>query len=337
MEASTQKLVQMMAKQMNYRPKASARALAGGRTHTVGLLFVDTGAGLGHILSWYASTFKMITTMLAERDYFMSLATWSRSHEESEQSDSTLPRMFRESAIEAALMVRTPSGPLLERTLRQQHLPLVMIDAAPAPGRITVAVNECRAAELAVEHLVQLGHRRIVYIPLLLACEPGPAVIRNAVGPYVAPRLSEYPRGYARAMVAASLLPSSGWDEPFPDDGYEPFLKRLFATSDPPTALIVADDIAAVSAISWLPPHGIQVPRDVSVVSLCSLGELSHDMLANMYPTHGVTCQKNMQEQVAAIAVEKLMQLIKNPSEPVESVLLDPELVVRGSTGPCPG
>ena len=321
----TRDLIQTVARQMNYRPKTSARALADGRTHTVGVVFADSGP-TAHSLAAYAAVLRTITTGLAQRDYFLSLAAWSESYEQPDQPDVSLPRMFRESGIEAVLVVRTPKGPLLEQIFFEQDLPFVMIDAAQAPGRVTVAVNERRTAEQAVEHLVQLGHRRIVYVP---HSRPGEA------GPYAIPRLSEYPQGYARAMVAAGLMPNPGWDEPLPNRQYEGFLDRLFGEPDPPTSLIVYDVQLATLAISWLLSHGMRVPADVSVVALTPLGVLADGILANMYPTGGVTSRKDMQEQLAEVALEKLMHVMRNPSDGIESVLLEPELVVRGSSGPC--
>ena len=322
---STRRLVQMVANQMNYRPKASARALAGGRTHTIGVVFADSGP-TAHTLACYASTLKTITATLAKRDYFVSLASWSEGHEALGEAKISLPRMFRESGIEAALIIRTPGGPLLEQTLWEQRLPFVMIDAAKAPRRVTVAVNERLVAEKAVEHLVQLGHRRIFYEPQYRHVE---------AGPYAIPRISEFPRGYAGAMAVAGLVPNPGWDEALPIGGYEPLLEDWFRSSDSPTALIAYDDIGAAFVISWLVCHGIKVPADVSVVSLHSMDVLAGDFLLNMYPTRGVTSPRNMQEQLAELAVEKLMYLTENRNEEVESVLLEPELVARGSTGPC--
>ena len=329
-KARTRLLVQSVARQMSYRPKASARSLANNRTYTMGLVFGDGLTQRTNLLAMYAPLIRAFAAELTQRRYSLILTPWDDKPEQPGQVEHSLPRIFRESGIEAIMVLGTPSGPQLEQLFREQDLTYVAVDSSPAPGRVTVAVDESRAVELAVEHLLHLGHRRIAYIPTHASEE---------LGPYISFRRGAYPRGYARAMVAAGLMPVAGWDKPsHPGFDYGRAVEQLLAGPDPPTALITYDVLQAVAYISFLASRNIRVPEDVSVVALHPLGTYTRNVIANIYQTRGgVTCMKDMQDEMAKAAVEKILEIKENTDQSAESVLLEPELLEAGSSGPCPG
>ena len=325
---STRQLVQTVAKEMNYRPAASARALVGGRTHTIGLIIADPQPARSIDFVHYAEALRVIRLELVSRDYLVSLTEWFELEghiaDQADLVQQHIPRALRESGIEGLLVLRTPEGPGLELTVKSQNLPHVLMDATPGYGRITVSLDECRSSELAVEHLASLGHRRIAYL--------SPYSLAEANGPYANWRKNAFPRGYARAMSAAGLAPVPGWDE---DNDTGMYLEKLLQDPEPPTGLITYDDSRAVWAIGLLKKRGLRVPQDVSVVALLHVGTVDPLFFeTGLIPRF--TCTANMQEQMAKISVQKLIQLIEKPGEaPPESELLEPRLEIGESSGPC--
>ncbi len=317
--SDTRERVRAVAEQLNYRPQASARALANGRNNTVGVVFsrpdMQTSA---FWFGAYSVALEMISEVLDARDYGMSLVTWSDQKEE-----LRLPRLFRESGVDGFIVLNTPESDVLERILHRHGKPYVALDASTTPQRVAVAVDELRTAEIMVEHLVQLGHRRIAYVPLPL--------VKGNSG-FVPLRQEMFPRGYVRAMAAAGLPPIPGWDEP---SDFVAFLERLWASPESPTAVITYDDSSALMAMRWLEDRGLGVPSNVSVAALQFTGCADRcSDYASRLPD--ITCKANLQKEMARVGVEKLLEMIEQSEKPVESTFVQPVLEVRGSTGPCP-
>jgi len=316
----TRERVRAVAEHLNYRPKASARALAKGRSDTIGVVFANTEMQRSSFwLSHYSVAVEMISECLDARDYAMSLVTWS-----DEKEELRLPRLFRESGVDGLIVLNTPETPVLERILHRHGKPYVAIDAAGARDRVAVALDELRSAEMAVEHLVKLGHRRIVYVPL-----PNEATMPVEFIPL---RQEMFPRGYVRGMGAAGLAPIPGWDQP---QIFFDFLQKLWADPNPPTALITYNDSLALEAIRWANDRGLSVPRDVSIVALQYTGIADQcSVFSGNLPN--ITCKGNLQREMAQVGVEKLLEMIQYPDLPVESKFIEPLLYIRDSTGLCP-
>jgi DNA-binding LacI/PurR family transcriptional regulator len=317
--ADTREMVRAVADRLNYRPQASARALAKGRSNTVGIVFSRPDMQTSpYWFGVYAVAIEMISEVLDRHDYGMSLVTWS-----DEKEELRLPRIFRESGVDGLIILNTPETPVLERILQRHGRPYVALDASATSERVAVAMDEMRTAEKIVEHLVALNHRRIAYVPY-------PQIVKGTMG-FLPHRQEMFPRGYVRAMAAAGLVPILGWDEP--RDPVE-FLQKLWSEADAPTALITYDDSIALTAMRWLTERGLAVPTDVSVAALQYNG-FADQCSRYASPWPDITCKANSLRDMAKIGVEKLLQLIESPETPVESALLDPMLNIRGSTGPC--
>ncbi len=310
---STRERVRLAAQRLGFRPKASARALRGGRTHTIGVIFTHERSIQRRLIARYAPALERISNLLSERDYNLSLAGGISPSERPRK----LPRLFHEVAMDGAIVVYTLNNPLLNE-LRALGVPFVVIDGPAPEGIFTVHVDECRAAELAVEHLVELGHRRIGSL----------VVTREA--PSSAHRMWQYPRGFARAMAAAGQVPNAGWDSPAP--ALER-LQQLWRQPEPPSALVVYDEFDACQVISWLRERNLGVPNDISVVALLDKGN------ADTVDTFGmptITCSGCLQETMAERGITQLLHMIEsNGTDVPKPELLEPTIVERESSGPA--
>ncbi len=319
--ARTRELVHLTSRHMNYRPNATARALVRGRSHTVGLVFAALEFEKMVLFSVYSKALQTLTDSFAQRDFYLSVANWSVMSER--HLGHKIPRMFHEAGTEGFIVIQSPGRELIE-VLDSQSVPLVVLDGIHGEARnaCSVRVDECRAAELAVEHLVSLGHRRIANLTSLPPKEAG------ALPASPSHRIVEFPRGYLRAMAQAGLPAIPGWDQPQSPIQH---LESLFQRPERPTALVVYDDQMAGHAIKWLSQRNLRVPGDISIVALHDIGYAS----INWLPVPAITCKANMQEQMASIAAQKLQQFIEQPDSPPQPAVLEPRLVVRGSSGPC--
>ncbi|MBO9578703.1 MAG: LacI family DNA-binding transcriptional regulator [Microbacteriaceae bacterium] len=198
--------------------------------------------------------------------------------------------------------------------LRDLGLPTVLVNAPiPGLGFTTVSTDDGVAMEQAWSHLAQLGHRRI---GLVLGPEDHVPSQRKLAA--------------ARRAAAASGIA-------LPDDHVvsshyaleagQAATTRLLATGV--TAVICASDPLALGAIRAVRRAGKSVPQDVSVV-----GFDDSPMMTNVDPP--LTTVRQPIEPMARMGIELLVSQVKGTASAAEEYLFEPELVVRGSTGPAP-
>jgi len=176
-----------------------------------------------------------------------------------------------------------------------------------------VGSDDMRGAEAAVDHLVELGHRRIAMI-----C--GTDSISTGRGRR---------RGY-RASLERHGLPV---DPGLIHDGYGTReagligIRAVLEQPDPPTAAVCFNDLSAFGAMLGLRHLGREAGRDFSIIGCDDVREA-----AQWYPA--LTTIHNRQDEMGRGAAELLLQRIANPAAPIQRRLLEPRLVVRGSTVP---
>lgn len=199
------------------------------------------------------------------------------------------------------------------------QIPLVAAyDELPDPQINSVITDNLQAAERAVRHLFDLGHRRIGHIS-------GPS--RNTFP-------NERLVGYRKAMFEHRLEMHEDWI--FAGDynmqsgraaaDYFKGLKEL------PTAIFSGNDEMAIGLIAVLRRHGIECPRDISVIGFDDI-----TISENYAPP--LTTMRQPREKIGRIATETLINILEGnvlSSDPVR-VLLQSELVVRESTAPPRG
>ena len=191
-------------------------------------------------------------------------------------------------------------------------LPVVVIGRMQdaVPGTDTVRNDDEAGAALAVRHLVERGHRRLVHVTL--STRPGPASRRAGF-------LAEAERLGLREQVHV-IGPDS------PRDGMEMVLRALRrGDQDAPTAVFAANDIAAVSVLHRAADHRVQVPQQLSVV-----GYDSSTVALTVRPH--LTSVNQPRSEMGRLAAQMLQERWRGREHDSLSVVA-PVLRVRGSTG----
>jgi LacI family transcriptional regulator len=172
-----------------------------------------------------------------------------------------------------------------------------------------------RGAAVAVEHLHDLGHRRIATITGLVETRPG------------ADRL----RGYRDALRARGLAFRDeyvAYGDFYVESGQHA-MNRLLDLDEPPTAVVCASDLMALGAIRAVAERGLEVPRDVSIVGFDDIQLAGH-----VQPP--LTTLRQNKARLGAEAGRALTRLIAADAAVPEAMTLPVELVVRASTAPPP-
>ncbi|ALN14413.1 LacI family transcriptional regulator [Acidipropionibacterium acidipropionici] len=163
------------------------------------------------------------------------------------------------------------------------------------------------SSELAVDHLVRLGHRDIVHLAM-------PADI-----PY-----EERADGFRVAMASRGLRGRVLFPE-FSARGARIAVEKLISGEDLPTALFCGNDVLAMGALEALSAHGLEVPGDVSVVGHDNTAAAAHSGLTSVDQHAGE------QGRIAAGVVMRMIESQDFPSV-TEKHRLDPRLEIRRST-----
>ncbi|NDZ94186.1 substrate-binding domain-containing protein [Streptomyces sp. SID6673] len=197
-------------------------------------------------------------------------------------------------------------------------VPIVVVgERIPDLVAVTVGTDEWRGAQMAVQHLIDLGHTAIVHI-------------EGGDHPCAAERL----RGYLGAMTAAGFR-----DEcrtlvgDYTEEAGALAAERLLAEGNLPTAVFLANDRMAVGFIDVMRHNGIRVPDDLSVVGY---DDGPHMVLGHVNLT-------TIRQDVAGLgnaAVDAVASLVGDSGRPPNTgglgfygaIALEPELMVRGTT-----
>jgi len=177
----------------------------------------------------------------------------------------------------------------------------------------SVGVDERSAGELATQHLLELGHKRIGYVA-------GPA--------YYLPT-QQKAEGRESALRAAGVQPDSlvAHGEDFTVKGGREALRELLGREQPPTGVICSSDLMAIGVLQEAAAQGLRVPEDLSVVGFDGIE-------ATRWTNPALTTVQQPIEEIAETAVNGLRSRIAEPAKPLPDSFFRPRLAVRGSTAP---
>jgi LacI family transcriptional regulator len=288
------------ARELNYRPSGVARALKRRETRTLGLLVTDITN------PFYPQIVRAVEAAAHARGYGIVLANGGDdAARELEHLDLLVERRVDGIVIASSRMTRRHA----ER-LHRTAVPIVLVNDTIAGSRLpTVTTAHRRGARLATEHLIGLGHRRIGHI--------GAPADQAASG-----QRRQGVRDALRAARLGELLIAIG------NGGVAGGARATEALiGSDITAIVAYNDLTAIGALRALRRAGIGVPEAISVVGFDDI-----DLAAWTDPP--LTTVRQPTDALGQWAVEHLAALLAGRS--VEGaaapVLLDPVLVVRGST-----
>jgi DNA-binding LacI/PurR family transcriptional regulator len=291
------------ARKFQYRPNYFARSLRRNRSMSIGVLAPDLSEG------YFTLVMQGVEEYLLRSHYFYFAA----SHYWKPELMQEYPRMLMERAVDGFLLLNTPAN-------IQGPLPTVAISAHNnAPGVTNIVLDHKKAAALALEHLHQLGHRRIAFMK-------GPEIIPDTEYRWLS--IVQMARKL-KIEVRPELNIQLGADSWSPQVGYEP-MKALLARTRDFTAIFCFNDISAIGVIRAIHDAGLRVPEDISVAGF-------DDIISAAYQKPSLTTVRQPLRRMGSEGAQVLLDLIANPQKtfPAE-IVMEPELIVRESTGPAP-
>src|SRR5689334_7088878 len=294
----TRDRIKAAAKKLNYHPSLLARSLRSRRTLTIGIMVPELGDG------YHTQVMSGIGDQLMEAGYFYFTA----HHRHHKDLVERYGRMLLSRGAEALIAIDTA----LEHPF---PLPVVAVAGHRSIKGVTnVVLDHRRAAELTLEHLQSLGHRRIAF----MRGQPFSSDSEDRWQSIVQ---------VAREMsipIDPKLVVQLERDISSPELGY-PVMQRLLADHMRFTAVVAFNDMSAIGAIRALQDFGLQVPADVSVIGF-------DDINAAAFNNPRLTTIRQPLTQMGRMAAQCALNRVHG-SEPFrEQITIEPELVVREST-----
>jgi DNA-binding LacI/PurR family transcriptional regulator len=288
------------AAKFDYRPSFYARSLRKRQSFSVGVLVPELSD------SYATQVLAGVEEFLIEEGYFYLTASHRRKPDLIEE----YPRLLMERSVEGFIVIDT----ILEKSL---SLPVVVVAGhRKIEGVTNVVLDQKRAAELALRHLYQLGHRKIAF--MRGGSHSSDADDRWSCLMAVARdlKLVISPENAVQLELRVST----------PELGFGPANELLTRGGDF-TALVAYNDISAIGAIRAFMNHGLRVPEDVSVVGF-------DDIQGAAFHNPSLTTIRQPLQQMGTVAARILLQRIRGQATFPDVVPIHPELVIREST--CP-
>jgi LacI family repressor for deo operon, udp, cdd, tsx, nupC, and nupG len=304
---ATRQAIEEAIDRLGYRPNTIARSLVTKSTQTIAFLLPDITN------PFYAALVSGIQQIALASDHTMLLCTTGGDAEREEEYLSLL----RAKQVDGALVDGLVLPPDRIARFVEDGFPIVCLDRDVNSQSVPlVQVDNKHGARMATEHLLELGHTRIAHVS-------------------GAPELGisgERLIGYRDALKKAGIAhePRLVGTGRFTEDGGYEATRSLLDSGAEFTAVFAANDLSALGTINALTESGRKVPGDVSVIGF-------DDLRLSAYTSPPLTTIRQPAVEIAQKATEILIGLINGQRVRKLRYLLEPALVVRGSTAPPNG
>lgn len=293
--------------ELGYHPNFIARSLASQSTQVLGIVFPGSG-NLAFQNPFFSEVLRGISEGAYDKHYGIQLTTGITEDEIYHE----VVQMVQGGRVDGIILLYSKIKDEVVDYLLEKDFPFVIVGKPYEHAeRITHVDNDnVEAAKQATEYLLELGHERIGFIG------------GNEKLMVTVTRLE----GYQQALKNAGLPVREEYiiHEDFLVSGGKQAILKLMSLAEPPTALLVTDDLMALGVLQSLHLFGMEVPRDLSLVSFNNalISRLSNPSLTSV--DIGIF-------DLGMEAVKQLVAKIKNNREPVKRVIIPHQLIKRSS------
>lgn len=306
-------------------PSAAGVSLRSGRSGAIGVMLMDT---LEYAFT-DPSTRSLLQGIVQTRRFDDLALTLLPLPRHGTSADGDPPRGGDEAArrgvVDGVIVHSLPDDHPALLTLRSRGIPMVIVDAPHLPGIPLVGIQDRQAARHQVDHLLELGHRRIGILAERLLPDGCHGVVdAERRGRSTERVVRERIRGYEAACSAAGLdfervpiVEAGGFTVA---EGMA--AARTLLDGDEVTAVVTTSDTMAVATLAVARERGLRVPEDLSVVGFDDAPEAER---------HGLTTIRQPMVRKGSLAAEILFALLRGEAGPGD-VVLPTELLRRATT-----
>ena len=299
----TAERIQSIAAVMGYRPNKIARSLVTKRTYAIGVVVTSIADPfIGEVVSG-------IEEIANEHGYSVVLSNSNANPD----LEVKVVHSFQERRVDAVIVTASRVGALYLDLLSRLKIPIVLINNQhqdDADFIYSVKIDNLTASRAAMQHLIDLGHRRIGYIGDAAGFQSD----------------TERHEGYREALAAVNLpylneLVSHGDGKP--ECGRDA-MERLLDLDQQPTAVFCYNDMSALGAMRAIRARGLIVPDDISIIGF-------DDLFLASYTNPLLTTIRQPMRQMGRLAIETALKIISGDRS-TSNIKVQGELIVREST-----
>jgi len=299
----TRRSVLAIAKELNYHPNAHASNLAKRSSNLFGLVISEIAN------PFFPEVIRSFESAAGAQGFDMRLFNTEYDPERSQRAVST---MITSNVCGAAVFTSRFGRPLVAQLVKAR-IPTVLVRAGVVEPKVgAIQIDFGHGIRQAMEYLIALGHARFCAI----------------TGPDEIPSARLYAAAYMKIAKQLKMQNCPVFSCNYRHDGGMAAVRSIFQTKDVPTAILCANDLIALGAISELERIGVSVPEDLSVVGF---DDLVFAHLARP-PLTTVAVPRN---EIGSLAFHALLKM--QTSDTIERHRVKPRLIVRGSTAAPPG
>jgi LacI family transcriptional regulator len=302
---STRARVLKAIQELKYHPNIHARSLAGGKSRTLGMIVSNLEN------PFFLDIFRALESDAHRRGYEVLVAN---TDYRPRQLVSSVHLMMGRRLAGLAVIV-SEMEPSLIQELTESNLPIVFYDVGtPARNISNIKVRYEKGMQRVVEYLYSVGHRRMAFVGHHISLEP----LLDRKKSFL-----DTMKRYAGEVEHATVADRDG------PVGGQQATRQLLASGFKPTAIICVNDFMALGVVRELREHGLEVPRDVSVTGYDNIS-------LSEYAFPPLTTVNIPREMIGHLAFSALVPEHEDAQVRGREFLIDPELVIRESTGSPP-
>jgi LacI family transcriptional regulator len=287
---------------LGYVPSAVARSLKHNTTQSFGVLIPNNSN------PYFAEIIRGVEERCYSAGYNLILCN---SNDDAGRQANYL-KVLTEKRVDGLIFVASGSELEVASMLADVRMPLVLLDReVPSLECDLVEVDHTAGGEMATRHLIELGHPKV-------ACISGP--------PGLSPS-SQRRAGWKRALAAAGIDRHEGdlVRGDFTARGGYLAMQTLLKRAQRPTAVFACNDLMAIGALAASHEAGIDVPDALSIVGF-------DDIALAAFSNPPLTTIAQPKVKIGTLAAELLLERVQTERAEPKRIILEPELVRRGST-----
>ena len=308
--AETREQIRQVARELGYEPNTIARQLQKQRTDTIALLMPPVYPRLSDPF------FSEFLSGVIEQANQQGLDFLVSHISSTDDPVDIYLKYIRARRVDGFILIRTIRQDPRIDLLRDKDFPFAAFGRIDGDNDFClIDSDDMLGVSFLVEHLIELGHTRLAFI-----AEP-----LNLTKAYN--RL----QGFLQTLKAhnipvdETMIVEGGYRQRFGRVVTQQLLER----PDPPTAIVTCNDLLALGAMKTAQEYGLVVGRDISITGFDDilLSEYAHPPLTTIHlPAH----------HIGTMLCRMLIKTINDKSLPKQQVIMQPDLIIRQSTGSVP-
>ncbi len=303
MSSETKERIELAIKELNYRPNYIARSLTRKKTSTIGVV-------VANILHTFST---QVIRAIEDACHTANVHVIVCNADDNPKKERNYIEMLRAKQVDGLIIFPTGGNIDLYKKMDKEAYPLVFVDRIVEETNVsTILLDNMKASEILVDHLVANGYKRIAFITSSLERRITPRVERL--------------EGYKKSLSKHSLPLNDCYYAGVKKEEIGNELEKMFSHSNPPDSLICGNDLALLEALKFLKEKELQVPADVALVSI---DEVPYSEIFD--PALTIASQPAF--EIGKHAAELLLEKVTNKEKKANKIIrYSPTLIVRKST-----